>query len=179
LSEEEMVKKWAAQPMLKPKIEKVVVNLNVGKSGEPLENASGVLKELTDQTPVKKNAKKTIRDFGIREGEPIATVVTLRKQKAIDFLKKVLPVVDNKISRSSFDKQGNFTFGIKEHIEIAGVRYDPDVGIFGMDVCVTMTRPGYRVKTRRRRKAQVGPKHVLTPEESVVFVKQTLGVEIV
>ena len=158
MSEEELVKKWEAQPMLKPKIDKVVVNLNVGKSGEPLEKASGVLKELTDQTPVKKNAKKTIRDFGIREGEPIATVVTLRKQKAINFLKKVLPVVDNKISRSSFDKQGNFAFGIKEHIEIAGVRYDPDVGIFGMDVCVTVVRPGYRVKTRKRRKAQVGTK---------------------
>jgi large subunit ribosomal protein L5 len=174
-----MTKKWETQPMLKPKIEKVVVNLNVGKSGEPLENASKVLKELTDQTPVKMKAKKTIRDFGIRQGEPIAAVVTLRKQKAIDFLKKVLPVVDNKISRSSFDKQGNFAFGIKEHIEIAGVKYDPDVGIFGMDICVTMARPGYRVKARRRQKAHVGAKHMLTADESVAFVKQTLGVEIV
>jgi large subunit ribosomal protein L5 len=179
LSEEALVKKWEMQPMLKPSIEKVVVNLNVGKSGEPLDKASRVLKELTDQTPVKKKAKKTIRDFGIRQGEPIAAVVTLRKQKAIDFLKKVLPVVDNKISRSSFDEQGNFAFGIKEHIEIAGVKYDPDIGIFGMDICVTMARPGYRVKTRRRQNARVGPKHVLTPEESIVFAKQTLGVEIV
>jgi large subunit ribosomal protein L5 len=165
--------------MLKPRIEKVVVNLNVGKSGEPLEKASKVLKELTDQAPVKKKAKKTIRDFGVRQGEPIACVVTLRKEKAVDFLKKVLPVVDNKISRSCFDKQGNFAFGIKEHIEIAGVKYDPDVGIFGMDVCVSMGRPGYRVKTRRKGKTQLGSKHVLTPEESVVFVKETLGVEIV
>lgn len=165
--------------MLKPRIEKVVVNLNVGKSGEPLEKASKVLKELTDQTPVKKKAKKTVRDFGIRQGEPIACVVTLRKQKAIDFLKKVLPVVENKILRSSFDKQGNFAFGLKEHIEIAGVKYDPDVGIFGMDVCVSMGRPGYRVKNRRKGKAPLGSKHVLTPEEAVVFVKQTLGVEIV
>jgi large subunit ribosomal protein L5 len=179
LSEETFVKKWETQPMLKPKIEKVVVNLNVGKSGEPLEKAAKVLKELTDQNPVKKKAKKTIRDFGIREGEPIAAVVTLRKQKAIDFLNKVLPVIDKKISRSSFDKQGNFAFGIKEHIEIAGVRYEPDVGIFGMDVCVTMVRPGYRVKTRRRRKTAVGREHVLTPEESVVFMKETFGVEIV
>jgi large subunit ribosomal protein L5 len=174
-----MVKKWDEQPMLKPRIEKIVVNLNVGKSGEPLDKASRVLKELTNQTPVKKKAKKTIRDFGIREGEPIAVVVTLRKQKAIDFLKKVLPVIDNKISRSSFDKQGNFAFGIKEHIEIAGVKYDPDVGIFGMDICVTMSRPGYRVKNRRRAKARVGPKHVLTSEEAIVFAKQNLGVEIV
>ena len=179
MSEDELMQKWEKQPMLKPRIEKVVVNLNVGKSGEPLDKASRVLKELTNQNPIKTNAKKTIRDFGIREGEPIATVVTLRKEKAIDFLKKVLPVVENKINRSSFDKQGNFAFGVKEHIEIAGVKYDPDVGIFGMDVCVTMSRPGYHVKNRRRRKARVGPKHVLTPEESVVFIKNTLGVEIV
>ena len=99
--------------MLKPRIEKVVVNLNVGKSGEPLEKANRVLKEITGQTPVKKKAKKTIRDFGIREGESIAVVVTLRKQEAIDFLKKVLPVVDNKVSKSSFDVRGNFAFGLK------------------------------------------------------------------
>jgi large subunit ribosomal protein L5 len=179
LSEDALLKKWEKHPMLKPRIEKVVVNLNVGKSGEPLEKASKVLEELTNQTPVKMKAKKTIRDFGIREGEPIACVVTLRKQKAIDFLKKVLPVVDNKVSRSSFDRQGNFAFGIKEHIEIAGVKYDPDVGIFGMDICVSMSRPGYRVKNRRKQKAQIGSKHVLTPDEAVLFVKQTLGVEIV
>ena len=179
MSEEEIIKKWTAQPMLRPRIEKVVVNLNVGKSGEPLDKASRVLKELTGQTPIKAKAKKTIRDFGIRQNEPIAAVVTLRKEKGVDFLKKVLPVIDNKISGASFDKQGNFAFGLKEHIEIAGVRYDPDVGIFGMDVCVTLVRPGYRVKTRRRRTATVGQKHILTPEESVIFIKKTLGVEIV
>jgi large subunit ribosomal protein L5 len=179
LSEDALLKKWEEHPMLKPRIEKVVVNLNVGKSGEPLEKASQVLKELTSQNPIKMKAKKTIRDFGIREGEPIACVVTLRKQKAIDFLKKVLPVVDNKVSRSSFDRQGNFAFGIKEHIEIAGVKYDPDVGIFGMDICVSMSRPGYRVKNRRKGKARIGSKHVLTPDEAVLFAKQTLGVEIV
>lgn len=171
--------KLKEQIMLTPRIEKVVVNLNVGKSGEPLEKATRVLKELTNQVPVKRNAKSTIRDFGIRKGEPIACTVTLRKQKAIDFLKKVLPVVDNKISRSSFDKQGNFAFGLKEHIEIAGVKYDPDVGIFGMDICVAVNRPGQRVKIRRKQKTRVGSKHVLTPEESVAFVERTLGVEIV
>ena len=180
MSEQEaIVKSWEEHPMRKPRIEKVVVNLNVGKSGEPLEKANKVLLEITGQTPVKKKAKKTIRDFGIREGEPIAVVVTLRKQKAIDFLKKVLPVVDNKVSKSAFDVRGNFAFGLKEHIEIPGVKYDPDIGIFGMDICVTVNRPGQRVKIRKRQDQPVGPKHVLTPEESIVFVKQTLGVEIV
>jgi len=179
LSEEAMIKKWAEQPMLKPQIEKVVVNFSVGKSGEPLEKAFKVLKEIAGQNPVKKNAKKTIREFGIRQGEPIACVVTLRRQKGIDFLKKVFPVIDNKISRSSFDEQGNFAFGLKEHIEIAGVRYDPDVGIFGMDICVTLNRPGDRVQDRSKHKAKIGHKHVLTPEEAILFTKQTLGVEIV
>jgi large subunit ribosomal protein L5 len=179
LSEEAMIKKWKEQPMLKPQIEKVVVNLCVGKSGEPLEKAFKVLKEITGQNPVKKNAKVSIRDFGTRKGEPIACVVTLRRQPAIDFLKKVLPVIDNKISKSSFDMQGNFAFGLKEHIEIHGVKYDPDVGIFGMDICVTLNRPGDRVSDRRKRKAKIGHKHVLTPEEAILFTKQTLGVEIV
>ncbi|MGQ9530394.1 MAG: 50S ribosomal protein L5 [Candidatus Bathycorpusculaceae bacterium] len=170
---------WEENPTLKPKIEKVVVNISVGKSGDPLEKAAKVLKELTGQTPCKRKAKKTIRDFGIRRGEPISCIVTLRKQRAMEFLKKVLPVIDNKISKEKFDREGNFSFGIKEHIEISGVKYDPEIGIFGMDVCVSLSRPGYRVKNRRKGKAQIGSKHILTPQEAMVFVKDNLGVEIV
>lgn len=166
-------------PMLRAKIEKVVVNIGVGKSGEPLEKAAKVLGEITGQTPCKRKAKASIRDFGIRKGEPIACMVTLRENKGIDFLEKALPVVDRKISSKSFDRQGNFSFGLKEHIELPGVKYDPDVGIFGMDVCVSVVRPGYRVKIRRKGRAKVGARHVLTPEESMAFVKEALGVEIV
>lgn len=164
--------------MLKPRIEKVVVNISVGKSGEPLEKATKVLKELTGQTPCKRKAKDSVRDFNIRKGESIACIVTLRGEDAIAFLNRVLPVIDKKISSRSFDRQGNFSFGIKEHIEISGVKYDPEVGIFGMDVCVSVTRPGYRVKNRRKEN-KLGAKHVLTPEESMAFVKNKLGVEIV
>ena len=178
MSEDIIRKTWENQPMLKPKIEKVVVNISVGKSGEPLEKATKVLREITGQTPCKRKAKTSIRDFGIRKGESIACIVTLRKEGAIEFLKKALPVVDNKVSTKSFDSQGNFSFGIKEHIELPGVRYDPDVGIFGMDICVSVIRPGYRVKRRRKERAKIGSKHILTPEESMMFVKHTLGVEI-
>lgn len=165
--------------MLKPKIEKVVVNISVGKSGEPLEKATRVLKEITGQTPCKRKAKDSIRDFNIRKGESIACIVTLRDEKALEFLNKALPVVDKKLSARSFDRQGNFSFGLKEHIELPGVKYDPDVGIFGMDVCVSMIRPGYRVKSRRKQKGKIGLKHVLTPEESMTFARETFGVEIV
>lgn len=178
MSEEGIQKQWQTQPMLKPRIEKVVVNISVGKSGEPLEKATKVLKELTGQTPCKRKAKDSVRDFNIRKGESIACIVTLRGEDAIAFLNRVLPVIDKRISSRSFDRQGNFSFGIKEHIEISGVKYDPEVGIFGMDVCVSVTRPGYRVKNRRKEN-KLGAKHVLTPEESMAFVKNTLGVEIV
>jgi len=179
MSEDEIRKTWEEQPMLKPKIEKVVVNISVGKSGEPLEKAAKVLKDLAGQNPCKRKAKKTIRDFGIRRGEPTACIVTLRKQRATEFLKKVLPVINNKLSRESFDRRGNFAFGIKEHIEIPGVKYNPELGIFGMDVCVSLGRLGYRVKNRRRGKVNIGSKNALKPEEAIVFAKDALRVEVV
>lgn len=176
--EEEIRKKWREIPMLKPKIRKVTVNIAVGQSGEPLEKAAQVLEQLTGRKPVKRKAKQTIRDFGIREGEPISCVVTLRKEKAIEFLTKTLQAVDNKIPRKHFDNNGNFSFGIREHIEIPGTKYTPELGIFGMDISVTLGRAGYRVKERRRTRSTIGISHLLTPEEAIVFIKDTLAVEI-
>jgi large subunit ribosomal protein L5 len=178
-TEEEIWKRWQETPMLKPKIRKVTVNISVGKSGEPLEKAGRVLEQLAGQRPVKRKAKKTIRDFGIRKNEPIACLVTLRKEKAAEFLKKALQAVDNKISKDCFDKSGNFSFGINEHIEIPGTRYVPELGIFGMDISVVLGRAGYRVKERRQVKSKIGRSHLLTPEEAIVFVRDTLEVEIV
>ncbi|MBS7614246.1 50S ribosomal protein L5 [Candidatus Bathyarchaeota archaeon] len=165
-------------PMLTPKIAKVVVNSSIGKSGEPLEKAIKIIEELTGQKPCIKKAKKTVREFGIRKKEPIACVVTLRGKKAYEFLAKSLRAVDNQISRRSFDKQGNFSFGIKEHIDIPGTKYSPDLGIIGMDVSVTLERPGYRVKHRHHANSKVGSQHLLTTDEAVSFLKDTLGVEI-
>lgn len=163
--------------MLKPRIEKVTVNMSVGKSGEPLERAAKVLEKLTQQRPCKRKAKKTIRDFGIRKGEPIACLVTLRGEKARDFLKKVFQVVDNKLSRDCFDRYGNLSFGIKEHIEIPGTKYVPELGIHGMDVSVTLGRPGYRVKRRRHARSDVGLGHLLTRDEATLFIKDEFDVD--
>jgi len=175
---EQIHEKWEKNPMTKPRIEKVTVNVSVGRSGEPLEKASKILEKLTGQKPCFRRAKRTIKDFGIRRGEPIACLVTLRKQKAIEFLKKAFIAVGNKLSRSCFDKNGNFSFGIKEHIELPEVKYEPELGIIGMDVCVTMGKPGYRVKERKRRRSRVGAKHRVTVEETICFLKDVFGLEI-
>jgi large subunit ribosomal protein L5 len=175
---EEFKARWQENPMLKPKIEKVVVNCCVGKSGEPLEKAMKILEELTGRKPCLRLAKKTIRDFGIRKKEPIAAVITLRGERAIEFLKRTLDAVGNKIPISSFDKHGNFSFGIEEHIDIPGTRYSPELGIIGMDICVSLCRPGYRVKYRRRARSKIGKNHKLTPEEAMAFIAEEFGVEL-
>ena len=165
-------------PMTKPKIDKVVVNVSIGKSGEPLDRATRILLELTGQKPAIRKAKKTIRDFGIRKKEPIACIVTLRKEKAMEFLKRSFQAVDNKILAKSFDENGNFSFGIREHIDIPGTKYSPDLGIIGMNVCVSLHKPGYRVKLRRVGASTIGAAHMLTRDEAVTFVSGELGIQV-
>jgi large subunit ribosomal protein L5 len=171
-------KEWAGNLMLTPIIEKVTVNMSVGQSGRPLEQAETILKQLTKQKPSKRKAKKTIREFGIRKGESIACLVTLRDEKAKEFLRKAFYAVDNKLSTYCFDRQGNFAFGIKEHINIPGTRYSPELGIHGMDVAVSLGRAGYRVKRRHRAKSKIGKDHLLTAKEAILFIKDEFDVEI-
>jgi large subunit ribosomal protein L5 len=173
-----LTKEWTGNPMLKPIIEKVTVNMSVGKSGTPLEQAVTIIKKLTNQNPSKRKAKKTIREFGIRKGESIACLVTLRDEKAEEFLKKALYAVENKLSKYCFDRQGNFSFGIKEHIDIPGTKYVPELGIHGMDVSVSLGRAGYRVKRRHRASHKIGKDHLLTAKEAILFIKDEFDVEI-
>ncbi|MEM4673803.1 MAG: 50S ribosomal protein L5 [Pyrobaculum sp.] len=165
-------------PMKRIYIEKVVVNIGVGASGERLEKAAELLKELTGAEPSKRRAKRTIKDFGIRKGEPIGVSVTLRRDQAVSFLTKALQAVNNRIKKSSFDERGNVCFGIKEHILLPGVKYDPAVGIWGMDVCVRLAKPGLRVQLRRRRRGKVGKGQLVTREEAIEFFQKVLGVQV-
>ncbi len=166
-------------PMRKIRIGKVTVNIGVGKSGEQLEKAKKVLQQITGQTPSSRRARRTIKDFGIRKGEPIACIVTLRREKAAEFLKTSLAAVGNRLKESAFDHYGNFAFGIKEHIEIPRTRYVPELGIFGMDVTVTLERPGYRVRRRTYHSSSIGKPHLIRKDEAIDFVRHSFGAEIV
>lgn len=166
-------------PMKKVKLAKVTVNIGVGESGDRLQKAYQLLEELTGAKPVYTKARKTIREFGIRKGQPIGVKVTLRGKKAEEFLKKALEAVGYRIKESSFDNNGNVSFGIAEHVILPGARYDPDVGIFGMDIAITLERPGYRVARRRRKRAKIPKRHRVTKEEAMEFLKQNFNVQIV
>ncbi|ADC65308.1 ribosomal protein L5 [Ferroglobus placidus DSM 10642] len=163
-------------PMREVLIDKVVINIGVGESGERQKKALKLLEELTGQTPTSTYAKKTIKNFGIRKGEPIGAKVTLRGEKALEFLKKALVVKENRLSSRQIG-EGEFSFGIQEHIDIPGVEYDPDMGIFGLQVCCVLKRRGYRVEERRRCRSKVGRKHRVTKEDTIEFLK-SLGVEV-
>ena len=160
------------------RIGKVVVNISVGASGEPLDNAMTILQQITGQQPCQRVAKQTIRQFNLRKKEPMACMVTLRGDKAEAFLVKAFKAVDATINPKGFDKQGNFAFGIKEHIDIPGTRYDPRLGIIGMDVMATVERPGYSIKRRKRAQTKVGSSHRVTPDESMSFISETFGVKV-
>ncbi|HET9807439.1 MAG TPA: 50S ribosomal protein L5 [Nitrososphaeraceae archaeon] len=164
--------------MKKIDIEKIVINIGVGKSGDPFERAKMALEELTGQKPSPRGAKKSVRDFGIHKGEPIGAMVTLRKQNAIDFLKRIFLAKSNSLKRSSIDNNGNLSIGIKEHIDIPGIKYNPDIGIFGMDVCISLKRPGYRI-SKKRNPDKIGKNHKITREESVNFFQKNFGVDVI
>ena len=169
----------AENVMRTPMVDKVVVHMCVGESGQPLVNGEMILEQITGQKPVRSSAKKTLPNFGIKKGEPIATRVTLRGERAMDFLRRALDIVEKKISKSSFDVSGNFSFGIEEHTDFPKMAYDPNIGIYGMDIVVCISRAGYRVARRRKQRADIGHSHKLMAEESMQFVSDAFGVEAV
>jgi len=165
-------------PMRQPRIQKVTLNVGLGGGGEKLENAISIVESLCGRKPVKTMTYKRIPDFGIRPKMIVGCKVTLRGKEAETFLRRAFETLENKINEGIFDSRGNFAFGIKEHIDIPGVKYDPTKGIIGMDVCVTLERPGYRVARRRLQKKAVPTRHMLSADDSRKFISEKFNVQI-
>jgi large subunit ribosomal protein L5 len=160
------------------KIAKATVNIGVGEGGERLARAEKLLESITGQQPVRTYSKVTNPEFGIRKGQPIACKVTLRGEKADKAVKMILDGIENRLKSRQFDAQGNVSFGINEHIDIPGMRYDPDIGIFGMNISITFEKPGYRIKKRKIMRKKIPVKHTVTPEETMEYMKENFQVKI-
>merc|ERR1711964_225286 len=147
-------------------IDKLCLNICVGESGDKLTRAGKVLEALTRQTPITSRARYTVRTFGIRRNEPISVHCTVRGERAHDILEKGLKVKEYELEKVNFSTSGNFGFGIDEHIDL-GLKYDPKIGIYGIDFYIVLARRGYRVSRRRRTQNRVGPTHRVTRDEAM------------
>ena len=165
-------------PMRKISLEKVVLNMGVGKSGDVIEIAKKALDQISGKRSCARNAKETQRDWGVRKGEPIGAAVTIRGDDARELLKRLLEAKGNMVNGRSFDNFGNYSFGIREHIDIPGVKYDPQIGILGLGISVTLTRPGYGIRRRSKHKASVGKSHIITSQEAKDYLVKEFGVTV-
>ena len=159
-------------------IDKVVVHMGVGEAGEKLVKAENIMKAITKQTSIRTIAKMTQPAFSIRKGAPIGCKVTLRGKPARDFFATSLKIVNQTLFESQLDKSGNFSFGIEEHTDFPGMSYDPQIGIFGMDVNVVLERKGIRITRRKMEQKKLPAKQRVSKADAIAFLKEKYQVEV-
>ena len=155
-------------PMREIKIEKIIlscsgVDVELQKSKKLLELISGKKAQIIA-------SKKRIPEFGVRPGLEVGTRVTLRGPEAIEVLKRLLGAVDNVLSILSVS-QNTFSFGIKEYIDIPDIAYQRDLGIRGLNVTVTFTRPGARVVRKKIKQGRLPKRFMISEDEIMEFMK--------
>ena len=130
-----------------PKIEKIVLNMGMGLDGSDskiLKSCEEDLAKITGQKPVITKFKKSVANFKTRKGSNAGLKVTLRKNKMYEFLDRLVNIALPRIkdfrglSLSGFDKFGNYTFGIKEHIIFPEVNFDKVDKIRGLDITIVI-----------------------------------------
>lgn len=131
-----------------PRIEKIVINIGVGEAKDDtryLDSAVEELAMITGQRPVIAKAKKSIAGFKLRAGAPIGCFVTLRGNRAYDFLDRLINIALPRIkdfrglSPRSFDGRGNYTIGIREQLIFPEVDYDKVMKVRGMSITIVTT----------------------------------------
>lgn len=158
------------------KIGKITLNIGSGTNTAKLEKGIKLINYITGRKPVKTFTTKRIPTWGVRPGLPLGCKLTLRKETAKEILSRLLKAKENKLTAKQFDNLGNIAFGIHEYIDIPGAKYDPEVGIMGLEVCITLERAGFRVKKRRVKKNSVAKKHQITKDEAIDFLKKEFNI---
>lgn len=154
-------------PMREIEIEKVV--LSIGGTGEYLEKGIKLLKLLSGKNPARMKTKKRIPSLGVRPKLEVGAVVTIRKN-INDLLKKTLAAEDNTLRKKQIS-ENNFSFGVKEYIEVPGTEYQRDIGIMGFDVTVVFKRKGRRVRLRKIKKGKIPKRQAISREEIIKFME--------
>jgi len=165
-------------PMREIKIEKVTLNIGSGKDQTKLEKGMKLIKSITGVNPIKTITKKRIPNWGIRPGLPVGCKLTLRKDKALKIIPKLLAARDNNLKESQFDENGSVAFGIPEYIDIPETKYDPEIGMMGLEICITLERNGFRIKKRKIKKHKVSKKHAISKKEAIEFMQNKFNIKV-
>jgi large subunit ribosomal protein L5 len=128
---------------------------------------------LTNRKPAKMISTKRIPSLGVRPGLEVGAVVTIRKD-CHEFLKKMLVAADNKLRRRQISTN-NFSFGLKEYIEIPGMEYKREIGMRGLDITVVFKRSGRRVRLKKVKRSKVSKKQDISPQEIIKFMEENFG----
>lgn len=158
------------------KIEKLTLNIGAGRDEKVLKKAVKLLKNITGIDPVQTTTKKRLAAWGLRPGLPIGAKITLRGEEVYELASRLLVAKEKKIKKSWFDNHGNVSFGIHEYVDIPGVKYDTEIGILGLQVSLTLSRPGFRVKKRKLNKNAIGKSHLISREESIKYISERFEV---
>ena len=160
------------------RIEKLTLNIGAGKNPDLLKKGRKLLKTLGGVEPVQTFTNKRIPTWGLRPGLPIGCKLTLRGTVASGLLPRLLDAKTNSLQETNFDGHGNVSFGVHEYIDVPGLKYDPEIGIMGFQICITLERPGFRVKRRKLKTAVISRHHQITKQESMDYMKKMFNVKI-
>ena len=163
--------------MKKIRIEKLTLNIGSGKEQNILDKGMKLIKNITGRTPVKTITQKRIPGWGLRPGLPIGCKLTLRRKKAEELLLRLLDAKSFTLNEKQFDLFGNISFGIPEYIDIKDAKYDPEIGIMGLQACVTLERPGFRIRKRKIKQKKVPLKHRIKKQEAIEFMKKKYNIK--
>ena len=158
-------------------VEKVSLNCGTGGPGPKLEKSLKLLNKISGMKSVTTKSSRRIPTWGVRPGLELGCRVTVRGKKAAELLKQLLDAKKKELKESSFDDHGNFSFGIHEYLDIPGIEYDPEIGITGLELAVTLQRKGFRIKRRASHKKSVPKAHKITKEKAISFMKTKYGVK--
>ena len=161
------------------KIEKITLNFGAGTDQKKLEKGMKLLKLISGKEPIKTLSKVRVPTWGLRVGLPIGCMITLRGEEAEKLLVRIIKAKDNKLNERCFDNQGNFSFGLKEYIDMQDVKYDAEIGIIGFECAVTLKRAGSRVAQRSLKKSKLPTAQRINSEDAINFVKEKFKVEVI
>ncbi len=163
-------------PMRTVYLEKVVINMGVGLNENMVDNAKALIKKLTNHNAGTTVSKRRDPELKLKKGQKIGAVSTIRGKEAFEFLKRALDANNNVLGKNAI-ANNSLNFGVKEYIYFAGVKYDPKIGIMGLNVNAAFARKGARISNRKRKTSRPSLKHSkITREEISAYLKNNLNI---